>query len=500
MGQIAKALERANYLKDLAENIYQYKKYRKLQEMNEALSNKFQELRDYYNNYLASQKNLQQMPELSTDVNEQNIPNVPAVPPNLPETQQPTTPEKGKGAKKQQQTTQPTQPQPTQQAQEDDFNITISGDKISAVDKRTENELNNLKNMFADYYRKQNEIMQHAIKLNSFIIEALSLINSPYLNNDERNYYVSQINTMSNQFTNLLNMLREQSKIMQYNAGDAQVFASPQTTAIIPQTKFGLTDVGGKVYFGGSSMGKTEFREVDDINKAKELEKRQKEIKDMTEKFQKNFSEATGKFEKAYGIISNIFPKVVYSPSGGDLSVETKEKDSKGNTIRKLELVDDIIMRKKLLNHDVYGQGQDILNIEGLAGEIIYQGREIFNNLGYIDNNDATFHSITGIPINLKIGDKEIEASGVLDNEIIKTIAQNIMQKANITGRDVDLYKEAETYASRIIDSINNAVFGGQNVFDQHAKSYLTRYYFVSLIGNRNNYFRNVRNNERPQK
>lgn len=496
MGQIAKALERANYLKDLAENIYQYKKNRKLQEMNEALSNKFQEFRDYYNNYLASQKNLQQIPELSTDVNEQNIPNVPTIIPNLPVTQQPTTPEKGKGATKQQQPSQP-----TQQAQEGDFDITISKDKISAIDKRTENELNNFKNMFADYYKKQNEIMQHAVKLNSFIIEALNLVNSPYLNNDEKNYYVSQINTMSNQFTNLLNMLREQTKIMQFNAGDAQIFASPQTTAIIPETKFGLTDVGGKTYFGGSSMGKAEFKEVYDSNKAKELETRQKEIKNMTENLQKKYSEATNKFEEIYGRISNIFPKTVYMPSKNDLAIETKDTDSKGDTIMVFKPIDDFLIERNLIKLDPYGQGQEIQNIEGLMGKIISQGRDIFNSLGYVDNNDASFYSLTGIPINLKIGDNEINASSVLDNTIIRTMAQNIIEKGNRTKKDIDLYREAETYANRIIDSINDAVFGGEKVFDKHAKSYLTRYYYVTLLANRNNYFRNsTKNNERPEK
>ncbi len=462
MGQIAKALQRANYLKDLAESIYQYKKSQKLQELNELLKNKYNEFQKDL-----IQQGLGISSPLSTDIIPQpSTQNIEQLPLEL----QPQ--EKG--------TTQPSQ-KPPQEEPSGGFDISLKNNNILVKSKKTENELNNLKNMFSDYYRKQSEIMQHAQKLSNFISEALALINSPYLNEQERNYYTSQINAMSNQFTNLLNLLKEQNKIMQYNIGDAQIFSSPTGIATIPETKVDISKIGDATYLGIKELGKSSFTKIADES----IAKKEEELNKLTKDILKKQEEAKNKFEGDYTLISNIVGNAMYLPEKNAIGV-VNVTNKNGVKTEEVKSLDEIIQTANLA-FDPLGTGQKLENINNLMRNIVINARELFNNLGYLDN-EGHFYSITGIPLVFKIGNKEIKIDSILDERIPKMIAKSIVEKSKRNNQRISLYNEAENTANRIIDYISSAIPSGDKAFDKHTKSYLTRYYYVKLLTNWKNY------------
>ncbi len=474
MGQLAKALQRANYLKNFVEGINALSKAKKYDEivtfLGQALSQDLKSTPTQTSNEGTTSNN--------TALNSL-ITGQPTI--QTPQTQQQSNVE-FKGIQQEGQAPQ-TNIQPAQTGTASNVEL------IAQLPIQNENE-QKVSEIIKNYEKQKQDYLERVKKAQEQIKNLLtigSIINTfPTMDENQKKSLLGLITSRIEGLEKSIK-LEEPSKPEVYDVGNKKIIVFGGSSYEVPERSFTNIGQAKEVKETGEEIVYESFITPDgkvyripitkDLSslskeKEKEQEKQEKKDKELQERI-KNIQKKLGDAFSYLNLVKSDFnnPRVVLK--NNSVSIVGNRRTVGGDIPSTLE--------NALFKIGDLSEPVDIAQLNATK-KITNNFEEAFNDYVIKENPDGSIISLTNIPINYK--KDEAPVSGLTNFKFKKELAKELVKEARYRG-EIDIYNFYRDKVSRIVANINNSygdVLGEQDI------NTLTNYYLIDLLANWNIY------------
>lgn len=488
MGQLAKALQRVNYLKNFVEGINALNKARKYDEivsfLGQALSQDIKSNEQQENQTLPTINQNQAPTNTSLNSLVSNNQN------NVPKTFQPTQTTNVPPVEQSNQQTIETQQQTTQgtaQPIQEGTNAQLMG-RIP-IENENETKLAEIlksydqqKQAYLERVQKAQEEIKKLLKIGS-IISVL-----PTMDDNEKKSILGLITSQIEGIEKDVK-LREPQKPEVYDFGKKKIVVFGGQSIDVPDE--GIKLIGqakeitenedeityesfltpeGKIY-RVPIANSYEYKLKKQKEAQKESEKEDEEIQKKKELVQKYLNDA---FEDVDNI-KNFFAEPKLKLEDGNYYIKGLRKTAGGGV--------ETVLENAIMQIGDIAQKVDIPVMNATKG-IIKNFHNAFQNYVLAKDPEGNIINITNLPVTYKENNKQVTVNGLTNFSFKKSLFNELIKQVN-NNKSVDIYNFYYDKVNKIVNNINKS-YG--NVLGSEDVNVLTNYYLVDLLANWNIY------------